>query len=165
MTTPRLSTSYDRAVELIALRKRMAGPVIWEATPEGSEIYRCDFRLLDEQDQTIPGLTVELQYVRGIVKGQSIVKLTLFSLEPPKLRAYQLCVVDAARSKHRENGLAWHGPHKHVGDKAEQVHPAWACDDHEAWFRFFLADANIQHDGDYRPPPRPMIQPSLDLGP
>jgi hypothetical protein len=169
MAAPLLSTTHERALEIIALRKRIVGPVVWSATPDGSEIFRCDFVLLDDEDKTIAGLKVELQYVRGIVAGESSMKMTLFSTEPPqstKLRAYQLCVVGKHRVKHRENGVPWHGPHKHVGDRAAQVDLPLDCNEHEAWFRFFLAEANIEHTGGYRPPPpRPPQQGELGLEP
>jgi hypothetical protein len=163
VTQPKKVVSYADAKAIIALPKFIVGDVEWKQQPEGSELFTADLLLLNQAQQTIPGLTVELQYRRGIVNGECKCLFTVFLFEANKLRAYQLEVVPQHRSKHAENGVKWYGPHKHIGDKSEQVkRPDLCCDDHAEWFAYFLNDANIKHVGNYAPPNPP--DPQLVLG-
>jgi hypothetical protein len=155
---------YQETMALIGLPKTIIGDVAWQQSPTESELFTADFNFWDEAGATIPGLTLRLMYRRGIIKGECKSTFTIFKFVPPKLRAYQLEVIPDEKIGHREAGVPWKGPHKHIGDKAVQVHPmGYRCDDHEQWFRYFLTDAEIKHNGNWKPPQPPDAQFSLEI--
>lgn len=156
---------HAEALAIIGLPKAIVGDVVWQETPPGSEFFIASFPIVDPETQaTIPGLSVELVYRRGVVQGECKSLFTVFSFKPPKLRAYQLEVVPNAKISHREAGVVFKGPHRHIGDKADQAHlPSLPCDDHRQWFEFFLKDAQIKHIGNWKPPQPPVSQLPLEI--
>lgn len=152
------------ALAIIGLPKTIVGDVTWLQTPPEGETFIAFFNLYDESGATIPTLSVELMYRRGTIKGECKSTFTIFKFAPPKTRAYQLEVIPEDKIGHRENGAPWKGPHKHIGDKREQVHPmGLRCDDHDKWFAFFLKDAQITHNGKWQPPEPPDAQFTLEI--
>jgi hypothetical protein len=158
---------YEEALGIIILPKTIVGDLVWSPEPKGgatSECFVSDFALLDPNGATIPGLTVRLLYRRGSIKGECKSTFTIFKFVPPKTRAYQLEVASPQKQSHVEKGVPWKGPHKHIGDQAEQVLVvSYPCDDHERWFGYFLQDANINHEGKWQPPEEPDKQYKLGI--
>ena len=143
----------------------MAGDLEWKGAPSGTAFFEAKANLLDENGATIPGLTVSLQYRRGMLIDECKFKFTIFLFRGRPHRLYQIEVVPPNQPSHTEDGKKWYGSHQHFGPKAAKIEEAekLGCAHHEDWFRVFLRRANVGFSGKYLPPGSP--QQELDLEP
>lgn len=164
-TQPTLTLS--NAQSTIALPKYIDGNVVWINSPQNSRFFSAFFDVLNNQGETIPGLTVDIHFRKGAI-GLCNYKFGLFKFsEGKKLRAYQIEVYPPDQQSHKEIGLTLFGPHQHIGPNAETI-PELAhlgCENDTDWFHEFLRRANIEHKGgDYVTPVFPVapgLQPAL----
>lgn len=152
---------------IIALPKFWHGDLDWKEDPPGSDTLFAKGNLTDADGATIPGLTVELTYLRrGDFEFECNDRFTVFKLvTTKKQRAFQVEVCPADEQSHIEpDGTKYYGPHEHVGERYQALpenHRAAGCD-HQAWFYTFLTRAAITFQGDYV---HPQPQSELDLTP
>jgi hypothetical protein len=103
--------------------------------------------LVDQQEITIPGVTIEIEVKAPIVTSRCLLLFTLRHREGKRRpRVYQLEVVPGDKRSH--NGeVSLYGPHEHflelgaVSIQSPEVH----CDNWEGCFDWFLKRINIAH--------------------
>jgi hypothetical protein len=157
--------SNEDAGAIKSLPKIITGDVVWKNEPAGSRMFYGDFNCLNERQESIAGMTIELLFCRTEVKDECKFLFTVFQLKGTiKLRVYQIEVVPPGRSKHKEKGEKWYGPHQHVGEKAEKIAASAShlgCANHSDWFEYFLKETNTIHNGKWVDPDP--ANPQLEL--
>jgi len=148
---------------VLAKPKFLANDLEWKSAPTNTAFFQATSPLADDNGVTIPGLSVDLQYRRGMLMDECKYKFTIFLFRGRRHRLYQIEVVPPDQPSHTENGKKWYGPHQHFGDRAEKIDEKLGCNDHEEWFKVFLKRANIG-PAKYMPPP-PLQQGELPLEP
>lgn len=145
----------EEAVALIALSKFITGDLTWKESPKNSQFNSASFTVYGTDSLSITGLTVELEYRRGLVSSRCNYKFILRqSKGARKLRAYTIEVYAPDYRSHVDNGTAYYGPHEHIGETyvAFSGLNHLGCQDHEKWFQEFLKRGNITFSGKYSPP-------------
>ena len=161
--TPLISPlSEEEIAAILARPKFWAGDLAWAERPNNSNLLLATTPLLDDTGATIPGLTAELRFRRGVVSDRCKYQFSIFSFRGNRERVYQIEIVPPDQKCHRQDGVPWYGPHQHFGHRAAKMPEGVTvgCTDHEECFRVFLKLANIQFSGKYLPP---LLQIELDL--
>jgi hypothetical protein len=152
------STTIEECRAIIGLRKAINGDIEWNNKPSNSSYIQASFVIEDENRITIPGLTVELHYRRGLIESECKYSFGIYQLKDgKKLRSYQLEVCPPDKQSHNEPEKKLFGPHHHIGTLIECMDSVshLGCQNHDEWFRQFLKRGNIQFNGAYNPPDPP----------
>lgn len=134
--------------------KILLGEMNWQDDPTQSSYLMSQFLVADESGITIPSLTVEFDFRRGIVVHDCKFTFTLFAHRGnQRRRVYQIEVMPKERRSHQRKDVQLYGPHQHFGDDAERLDmDGLGCFNHEEWLHEFCRRASILYGGTYISP-------------
>lgn len=137
----------DQAIPLIAKAKKARSWSGWKCRSNHVSHIIGISELLDEDDISIPGLTVELEVKAAIVADTCLYNFSIMKLRGrDRVPVYQLEV--ASRAKRTHNGLTTiYGPHEHVGSTEPTPIDDLIvdCTSWEACLKWFMMRANISN--------------------
>lgn len=154
MTADSPFVSDENIRSILERQKLLVGELTWSEDPNQSRYRLARFVVADENGVTIPGLTVEFDFRRGLIVADCKFSFTIFSQRGLKrCRVYQIEVMPPERRGHNGESGGIYGPHQHFGERAAVLDPVGlGCLDHEQWLREFLRRANIGWGGAYLHP-------------